>query len=49
MKDYAGCPIDYELRQNSAARIAKARSMDEAKEGLSAFFEKRKPGWVKDV
>lgn len=49
VKDYAGCPIDYELRQNSAARIAKARSMDEAKEGLSAFFEKRKPGWVKDV
>lgn len=49
VKDYAGRPIDYELRQNSAMRIAKTRSTEEAKEGLKAFFEKRKPGWVKDV
>lgn len=49
VNDYAGKPIDYELRQNSAMRIAKARSTAEAREGLNAFFEKRKPDWVKDV
>ncbi len=47
--DYAGKSIDYELRQNSAMRIAKARATAEAWEGLDAFFEKRKPDWVKDV
>lgn len=49
VKDYAGRPIDYELRQNSATRIAKIRSSETATEGLNAFFEKRKPKWVKDV
>ncbi len=47
--DFAYRAIDDELRLHSAQRIAKARTMDEAKEGISAFLEKRKPGWVNDV
>lgn len=34
------------VRQTSAA-IAKRRATDEAKEGVSAFLEKRKPNWIK--
>ncbi len=49
VRDYAGRAIDFELRQNSAMRIAKTRSSEEATEGLNAFFEKRKAKWVKDV
>jgi len=36
--------IDTEL----TVLIAKLRASDEGQEGLSAFFEKRKPDWVKD-
>ncbi len=36
-----------ELMDNTARRIAKIRTSDEAKEGLSAFLEKRKASWVK--
>lgn len=42
----AGRPITAELIEYTAERIAVIRSMEEAKEGLSAFLEKRKPGWV---
>jgi methylglutaconyl-CoA hydratase len=49
VKDYANRPIDYELRQNSASRIAKRRATEDAREGLKAFFEKREADWVKDV
>ena len=47
--DVGGRIIDDLLRQNSAERIADIRAKEEAKEGLTAFFEKRKPGWVSDV
>ena len=30
----------------TASRIARVRASDEAQEGIAAFFEKRKPGWV---
>lgn len=41
--------ITNELRLETAERIAKARASSEAKEGLEAFFEKRKADWIKDV
>lgn len=47
--DYAGETITDELRHQTAIDIAKARTSEEAKEGLSAFFEKRKADWKKDV
>jgi methylglutaconyl-CoA hydratase len=35
-----------EHRAAMARILAETRSTDEAKDGLAAFFEKRKPGWV---
>lgn len=35
------------LMDDTARRIAKIRTGEEAQEGLSAFLEKRKPAWVK--
>lgn len=37
------------MRQQTAELIAKKRAGKEAKEGLSAFLEKRKPDWKKNV
>jgi methylglutaconyl-CoA hydratase len=42
----AGRPIDSHIMSDTARRIAERRSSDEAKEGLSAFLEKRKPKWA---
>jgi methylglutaconyl-CoA hydratase len=42
----AGRPIDSHIISDTARRIAERRSSDEAKEGLSAFLEKRKPKWA---
>jgi methylglutaconyl-CoA hydratase len=42
----AGRPIDGHLIADTARRIAERRSSDEAKEGLAAFLEKRKPSWA---
>jgi methylglutaconyl-CoA hydratase len=44
--DLAGRPINQELIDNTARRIAALRATPEAREGLSAFLEKRKPGWI---
>lgn len=41
-----GRPITAELIEYTAERIAVLRAQEEAREGLSAFLEKRKPGWV---
>jgi|TARA_R100000501_G_scaffold12618_1_gene23268 methylglutaconyl-CoA hydratase len=43
--DYAGREITQDLRTDSARRIAARRADDEGKEGLTAFFEKRRPRW----
>jgi len=43
--DMAG-PISVALVEESARRIAAIRATPEAREGLEAFFEKRKPGWA---
>ncbi|MGH6918667.1 MAG: enoyl-CoA hydratase/isomerase family protein [Geminicoccaceae bacterium] len=43
--DLADRPIDQDLIDDTARRIAALRATPEAREGLSAFLEKRKPGW----
>ena len=45
--DVAGQPITDDLRRQTAARIAARRASAEGREGLAAFFEKRKPEWAK--
>lgn len=44
--DLAGKPITQDILDDTASRIAAARAGDEAKEGLSAFLEKRKAAWA---
>jgi methylglutaconyl-CoA hydratase len=41
-----GKPIDSHVIADTARRIAERRASDEAKEGLTAFLEKRKPKWA---
>ena len=43
--DVAGRPVTENLRQEVANRLAKQRAGTEAQEGLTAFLEKRKPGY----
>lgn len=38
-------PINAAMIEDTAERIARARAGAEAKEGIAAFFEKRKPNW----
>ena len=42
----ANTPWD-EYRAGLPRALAEVRATDEAKDGLAAFFEKRKPGWMK--
>ncbi|GAB4356258.1 MAG: enoyl-CoA hydratase/isomerase family protein [Gammaproteobacteria bacterium] len=39
-------PIDDAMIEDTAQRIARIRASEEGKEGLGAFLEKRKPGWI---
>jgi methylglutaconyl-CoA hydratase len=41
-------PITPGLIEDTAGRIARIRAGDEAREGLSAFLEKRVPAWVRE-
>jgi methylglutaconyl-CoA hydratase len=43
--DYVGRPIDAALVEDSSRRIAAARVTEEAREGIEAFFARRKPRW----
>ncbi len=43
--EVSGRPVSDELRAMTARVSAEVRAGNEAKEGLAAFFEKRKPGW----
>ena len=45
----AGRPITPELIDDTAVRIASIRAGQEAREGLSAFLEKRPPAWTRDA
>jgi methylglutaconyl-CoA hydratase len=44
--DVANKPIDPNLLDDTARRIAAVRASDEGKEGVSAFLDKRKPNWI---
>ena len=46
IRDFAGRTIDEPVREDSARRIATIRSSAEAREGLTAFLEKRAPRWT---
>lgn len=46
VQDVAGMPLTDALIADTAGRIADIRSSDEGKEGVRAFLEKRKPGWL---
>ncbi|MEZ5738703.1 MAG: enoyl-CoA hydratase-related protein [Burkholderiaceae bacterium] len=46
IRDVVFQPIDDALSAETAKRISAARASDEGQEGISAFFEKRKPEWV---
>ena len=43
----SGRPLD-DLAEETAKRIARLRVSEEGREGIAAFLEKRKPGWLKD-
>ncbi|CAB3847757.1 enoyl-CoA hydratase/isomerase family protein [Achromobacter ruhlandii] len=45
VRDFAGRPLDDALVADSVERIAAVRASDEAREGVSAFLEKRPPAW----
>jgi len=47
VREVARGPIDEAMRNATAERIAELRASDEGREGMSAFLEKRRPGWVK--
>lgn len=44
--DMAFRPVDDSLVDETSRRIAELRATPEGREGMSAFLEKRKPGWV---
>lgn len=39
-------PLDADLMDDTARRIARARASDEGREGVAAFLEKRRPSWL---
>ena len=45
VEDVAYRPID-EVMEETARRIARVRVSEEGQEGVRAFLEKRKPGWL---
>lgn len=46
LRAISGRPIDGEVIADTAERIARVRATDEAREGVGAFLEKRRPAWM---
>ena len=46
VRDIGGAPITDALIDDTAQRIAVVRASAEGREGVGAFLEKRKPGWL---
>lgn len=46
IRTIAGQPLDASTNEETAQRVARVRGTAEAKEGLSAFLEKRKANWI---
>jgi len=46
--EVSGRPVDKELIEITAERIAAIRATEEGREGVSAFLAKRRPNWNKD-
>ncbi len=46
--EVAGRPVDAAMMEDTARRTAERRASAEAREGMAAFLEKRKPAWPKD-
>ena len=46
IRDVVGQPIEAALIEETASRIATVRAGKEAREGIGAFLEKRKPRWA---
>jgi methylglutaconyl-CoA hydratase len=46
VRDVAGRPVSDALRHETAVRIAARRASAEGREGIAAFFDKRKPAWT---
>lgn len=46
VQDVAHKPIDAELRDTTARRIADIRASAEGREGVQSFLQKRKPSWL---
>lgn len=44
----ASAPIDNAIKLKTTEWITEVRQTPEAKEGIAAFFQKRKPSWLKD-
>ena len=41
-----GQPLDERTLEETAQRIARQRRTDEARDGVSAFLDKRAPAWM---
>lgn len=48
VRDVAGAPLDDALVADTVQRIARIRASEQGKEGLQAFLQKRKPGWLSE-
>jgi methylglutaconyl-CoA hydratase len=46
VRDLTGRPITAEIVDDTAQRIASLRATAEAREGIAAFLEKRRPAWL---
>ena len=46
IKTMSGRAIDKSVLDDAASSIAAARASDQGREGVAAFLEKRRPGWV---